>query len=96
MTTEIELPDDLRERVSRDFGDQSSLVTGQLIAFRAESPSIATDRILRCIVQAAASDVGRVRTYIDLAKLDWRDLIMAAEYQYPNVRVLDLSHPFEL
>lgn len=95
MATEIDLPEDLRVRVARDFGSHARHVVERLTAFKAESSSIATDRILRCIVQASKGDEASIQRYVDLAKKDWRDLITAAEYQYPDVRLRDLSEPFD-
>jgi hypothetical protein len=49
---------------------------------------------VRCIVFVANGDLNRIEKAIDLAKTDYRDLIVLAEYDEKNERVRNLSNPF--
>jgi len=40
-------------------------------------------------------DEGKIARYIKLAEIDWRDLVLIAEYGRGQVRQRDLSRPFE-
>jgi len=91
----LELPEDFLKRTANVYGERTSDVLELLVSFRAEYPTIATDRVLRCIVQAANGEASRIQKYIDLAKADWRDVITAGEYQYPDLHLRDLSKPFD-
>ncbi|WP_445145239.1 hypothetical protein [Dyella sp. Tek66A03] len=90
------MSDDVAAWVRADYKEDAQAVLDALCSFRAGYASVATDRVLRCIVSAADGDAGGVRKYIELAKKDWRDVVTAAEYRYPDVRVRDLSKPFDM
>ena len=54
-------------------------------------------RIIRCAVYAGAGDYEKLLYYIDLIAIDYRDVIVAGEYELKDgelVRVRDLSQPF--
>jgi hypothetical protein len=89
------LPRDILAQVTEVFDSRAQDVIVALSSFRAENPSLATDRILRCIIVAARSDAAEVEKYIGLASTDWRDVVTVAEYRYPNERIRDLSEPFD-
>jgi hypothetical protein len=82
------LPRDILARVIEVLGSRAEDVIVALSSFRAENRSLATDRILRCIVVAAASDAAEVEKHIGLASTDWRDVD-------PNERIRDLREPFD-
>jgi hypothetical protein len=53
-------------------------------------------RLLRCAAQASRGDVAKLRYYVDLLKIDYRDVIVAGEYGVEGgdlVRVRNLSLP---
>ena len=96
MATESEIPEDVSVWVSTVYKEEAQAVLDALRTFRAGHASFATDRVLRCIVSAGDGDVSRVKKYIELAQKDWRDVVTAAEYRYPDTRVRDLSKPFDI
>lgn len=96
MATELDLPDDVMARIRVVYGGKAQAVLDALCCFRSHNASFATDRVLRCIVSAAEGDESCVTKYIELAKKDWRDVVTAAEYKYPDVRERDLSKPFDM
>ena len=65
-----------------------------LADFVDQNKKLSSDRIVRCIVFVANGDLNRLEKAIDLAKEDYRDLIVWAEYDEKNERVRDFSNPF--
>ena len=52
-------------------------------------------RIMRCILFLANGDLNTFYRYEKMAKTDYRDVIMNAEYEYPSNKCLrDFSKPF--
>lgn len=54
------------------------------------------DRLFRCTVMASNGDLTRLQYYAGLLAIDWRDVIVAGEYEVQGhglVRVRDLSEP---
>ena len=60
----------------------------------AENQELSVDRILRCIVFVANGELDLLDKAIELAKIDYRDLIVWAEYDEKREQVRDLSVPF--
>jgi hypothetical protein len=52
-------------------------------------------RIARCIIYSAGGDLNKLDYAFQLAKRDWRDVIVAAEYNMEDLRVRDFNNPFE-
>jgi len=53
------------------------------------------DRLLRCIVYVAKGDLASLDKAINLATIDYRDMIVWAEYDDDLQRVRDFNLPFE-
>jgi hypothetical protein len=88
------LPEDIIIKVRQDFSDDDSLrVLQALKELQKEDSDLFNDRILRCLVVSALGRTGELDKAITLARLDWRDLIVAAEYKWGN-RVRLLALPF--
>ncbi len=87
---------DIEEKINRDFKppDETALVLSVLGDFADRHPDLSIDRILRCIVFVADGDMNTLEQAIDLAKLDYRDLIVWAEYDRDDNRIRDLTLPF--
>ena len=92
----LDLPEDLLAWVAKVYRDRAGEVFDSLTFLCAECASFATDRVLWCIAQAVDGRASNIKRYVVLAKDDWRDVITTAGYQYPDVRLPDLSKPFEL
>jgi hypothetical protein len=87
---------DIWGRVNKDFEtpEEAALALSVLADFVDQNQELASDRILRCIVFVAKGDLNRQEKAIDLAKKDYRDLIVWAEYNEKSERVRDLTNPF--
>ena len=75
------LPQDIVTKVQQDFSKENALVIVQLLTeLQMENPQVFCDRILRCIVFSAQGRFDCFASEVALARLDWRDVIMNAEY----------------
>ena len=86
------LSDDIITKVRQDFiEDDSLLVLQRLKELVAEHAKLFSDRILRCLVVLAGGNIDKLVKAVATARLDWRDVIGAAEYDRGNqVRLLSL------
>jgi hypothetical protein len=90
-TVEEPLPLDVLDRLTRDFGPRADAVAAVLLSHRRiGSADFLGDRLLRCIVHAAGADERRVRQLVELARQDYRDVIVAGEYDGAMRQVRDL------
>lgn len=58
--------------------------------------SVLGDRLLRCAAFAARGDLARLRRYVSMLAVDWRDVVAAGESELRDgvpVRVRDLTQP---
>lgn len=75
------LPQDVNTKVRRDFPKDDAVVILQLLSeLQKENPRVFSDRILRCIVFSAHGSFDEFACAVALARIDWRDVIMNAEY----------------
>ena len=90
------LAQDISDKLNRDFEDseEAALALSVLADFMEGNQELSVDRILRCIVFVANGDLDLLDKAIELAKIDYRDLIVWAEYDEKRERVRDLSAPF--
>ncbi len=90
------LAQDIVNRLKKDFEDpdEAALALSVLEDFAGQNQELSDERILRCIVFVATGDLDRLGEAIDLAKIDYRDLIVWAEYDENLERVRDLSTSF--
>ena len=88
---------DIVEKVNQDFADpdETALALSVLADFAEQNQALASDRILRCMVFVANGDLDVLGKAMDLAMIDYRDLIVWGEYDENYQRVRDLSIPFE-
>jgi len=87
------LPSDIRARIEHDFSDPKERRFVTQLLLNLEVPE--KDRVSRCILFVANGDLDNFRKMESLAKTDYRDAIMAGEYEYPTDRRLrNLGEPF--
>jgi len=93
------LPSDIVGRIERDFVPVEAEPVVELLAqLRRESPDIFGDRVTRSVVFVAKGNFEEFVKAVELARLDWRDLIVQAEYDGwsgEEYRRRDLNMPFE-
>jgi hypothetical protein len=90
------LAEDILARIRQDFSSGETLpVTEMLTELQKEDARLFSDRILRCILFVAHGQFDELAAAVQLARIDWRDLIVNAEYDGPSgSRKRDLSLPF--
>jgi hypothetical protein len=77
----IMLPEDIITKVRQDFSEDDAIVILQLLSeLQKENPRIFSERILRCIIFSAQGRFDEFAGAVALARIDWRDVIMNAEY----------------
>lgn len=91
----VRLPSDICRRIAADFGGESREIIALLKAERQRDPALFGDRILRCAVHVAGGARETLMRAIELAHIDYRDLIVWAEYDGEfGERKRDLGAPF--
>src|SRR6516165_9477777 len=89
------LPGDVLDRLARDFGNPADAVAALLLARRRiGSVDFLGNRLVRCILHAARGDEQRIQRLLDVARQDYRDVIMAGEYDHAMRQVRDLRASF--
>jgi len=74
------IPEDIVAKIRRDFAEDDALTVLRLLSeFHRDNPEL-SERILRCIAFLAKGSFEGFASAVELARLDWRDLIVAAEY----------------
>ena len=91
------MPEDIVAKVRQDFAEDDALMVLQLLGeFHRDNPNV-SERILRCIAFLAKGSFEEFVRAVELARVDWRDLIVAAEYDGwsgEENRRRDLNAPF--
>ncbi|MGZ4987436.1 MAG: hypothetical protein ACXWIU_01805 [Limisphaerales bacterium] len=90
------LPQDIITKVRQDFSKDDAIVIVQLLSeLQNENPTIFCDRILRCIVFSAHGRFDWFESAVAVARIDWRDVIVNAEYDKDReTRRRDFNLPF--
>jgi hypothetical protein len=90
------LQQDIITKVRQDFSEDDASVIVQLLSeLQNENPTIFGDRILRCIIFSADGRFDWFASAVSLARVDWRDVIVNAEYDRDrNARLRDFNLPF--
>ena len=90
------LTHDILERVRHDFpAEEVAPVTAMLTELQQQNAELFCDRILRCLVFVARGRFTAFADAVALARLDYRDLIVSAEYDRNWHQIRDLNRPFE-
>lgn len=87
------LPDDILAKVASDFPTPAD--REYVLHALANLGTPERNRIARCVLFCAAGSVAEFRRMEELARLDYRDVIMCAEYEHPScTRVRSFIEPF--
>lgn len=89
------LPADIIAKVKEEFETVADRNTALwlLLEFNRRDYSNETYRLERCILYDAGGDVRKLKENIEIARLDYRDVIFSAEYE-DDEQVRDLNFPF--
>lgn len=90
------LPADIVDRLAGSLGrEDGERANERLLALQQRLGRGDHARVLRCVVHLAAGELARIDELVAAACLDWRDVIMWAEYARDGRRVHDFTKPFE-
>jgi hypothetical protein len=86
------VPEDVNLRISLDFPDpeERALVASIISDLATDFPP----RILRCVLYVARGDLDRLGEAERLGRIDYRDIIVVAEYDDSLKQVRDFNQPF--
>ncbi|MFK7749987.1 MAG: elongation factor Tu [Kordia sp.] len=87
-------PTDILKRLEHDYGKNSSEAKRKIQELIKSSKEFRIHRIVRALIFAGNKDINHLQKMIELTQTDWRDLLMNAEYEYPEKRVRDFSNEF--
>ena len=93
------LSSDILTQIGIQFEENYKTVLQILETELAENDFLNSDRIIRCIIFLSENSVEKLNENINSAKIDWRDIILWAEYENNerNEPILkrDFNKPFE-
>jgi hypothetical protein len=85
---------DIANRIKQDFSAiEVQPVTELLIEFQESTQS--GERILRCLLYVARGQFNHLADAVATARLDFRDLIVSAEYDPSLQRIRDFNQAFD-
>jgi hypothetical protein len=88
------MPPDIQSRIKREFAPEDFYPAIKAInTWDATQKGLIDDRLIRCAVFLAKGNMAVLEQQIALGMMDYRDLIVAAEYE-GDIRVRDFSKPF--
>ncbi len=86
---------DIYRKVERDFGAKAVEVHHALDELDAKTKGLVSPRLIRAIIFLADGDLKRFHQTLELAQTDWRDVLLQAEYSYPeNNHIRDFNKTF--
>ena len=100
MKKKIEkLSDDILTQIVIQFGESYKTVIDILETELSENDFLNSYRIIRCIIFLSESSLDKLKENINSAKIDWRDIILWAEYEYNEknepIFKRDFNKPFK-
>jgi hypothetical protein len=82
--------------VKRGFSEDATAMLERLEGLRREDVQLFGDRIIRCLIYCTyLYPKHSLENWIKQARFDWRDLIVAAEYDRSWKQLRDFNQPFE-
>jgi hypothetical protein len=75
------LPNDILTQIEFQFGESYKAVIEILKTELSENNFLNSNRIVRCLIFLSENSVDKLKENINLAKIDWRDIILWAEYE---------------
>ena len=93
------LPPDVEAWITKNFRPaDAGLARASLEMAVDHKGELVNARLLRCAAVASRGELERLHLLVEELKKDWRDVIVAGEYDYVNeksVRIRDLTRPIE-
>jgi len=87
-------PTDILKRLESDYGKNSGEAKRTIQEFIISNSEFRSHRIVRALIHTGNKDIVHLKKMIELTRTDWRDLLMNAEYEYPDKRIRDFNNEF--
>ncbi|MBA6316887.1 elongation factor Tu [Cellulophaga baltica] len=87
-------PTDIKNRLESDYGKNSGEAKIKIQELIISNKEFRSERIVRALIYTGNKDIVHLEKMIELTRTDWRDLLMNAEYEYPEKRVRDFNNEF--
>jgi hypothetical protein len=89
-----ELKPDIILEMKLKFGDNFLDAKEILINYTKNNIAHSSDRILRCLIFLSTENLENLKAQIEIAKIDWRDIVKYAEYDDENNRIRNFNKTF--
>jgi hypothetical protein len=92
------LPADMLRYIERSFTEEDRASAVRLLLCARTHEGAPEPRLQRCALVASNGSLERLMHYVSLLEVDYRDVIVAAEYEARNgalVQVRDLTKPID-
>jgi translation elongation factor EF-Tu-like GTPase len=87
-------PTDILKRLESDYGKNSGEAKRTIQELIISNSEFRSHRIVRALIHTGNKDIVNLKKMIELTRTDWRDLLMNAEYEYPDKRIRDFNNEF--
>ncbi|WP_405207101.1 elongation factor Tu [Aquimarina sp. LLG6339-5] len=87
-------PIDILKRLESDYGNNSGEAKRKIQDLIISNKEFRSYRIVRALIYVGNKDIVHLQKMIELTLTDWRDLLMNAEYEYPDKRVRNFDNEF--
>ncbi|WP_046757676.1 EF-Tu C-terminal domain-related protein [Kordia jejudonensis] len=87
-------PADILKRLASDYKTNVTAATQSIQEFIISHTNFQSPRIVRALLFTGNKDSVQLNKMIALARTDWRDLLLEAEYETPDKRVRDFTKEF--
>ena len=100
IMTSRELPKDVSAFIQSSFSpEQCKEALSILSQTQIEDGSMPSPRLLRCVAFASSGNLPRLQRLASLLAVDWRDVVMAGEYELRNkeaVQIRNFNEPMKI
>lgn len=87
------LPKDIENKIRRDFSNNEVVSVERLLL---QYDGRESERVIRCIIHLSNGSYEKLKANIETAKMDYRDIILFAEYDLNNRKINDFTKPFAI
>ena len=86
---------DIYQKIQADFGEDAAEAKKLLDELDARTKGLVSNRLIRAIIFLSNGSIDQLKAKIELARKDWRDVLLQAEYSYPDTqRIRDFEKTF--
>lgn len=91
----MEIAIDIQKKLELDFGSELSFAKDEIEALYAATNWQISDKMIRSIIYLAKGDFTLLKSTIELARKDYKDVLWQAEYNRGDDQLRDFNKTFE-